>query len=98
VLQERGLGSRPTLALRRAWRLEVNQLWLQEQVNNGEIEIEKVMGIINRADALTKPKHGKTLLQHVEWTSQEVTKGGHMYAPKLRKVDPVEKNNEDDEP
>ena len=34
--------------------IEVNQLWLQERVNNGEMEIEKVKGETNRADALTK--------------------------------------------
>ena len=36
--------------------IEVSQLWLQEKENNREIEIERVMRIINRADALTKPK------------------------------------------
>jgi len=38
--------------------IQVNQSWLQEKVKNGTIEIEKVMGIIHRADALTKPKDG----------------------------------------
>ena len=49
-----------SLASRRALggirHIEVNQLWLQEKVNNGDMEIEKVKGEINRADALTKYK------------------------------------------
>ncbi len=36
--------------------IERNQLWLQEKVNNGQLEIEKVKGEINRADALTNPR------------------------------------------
>ena len=36
--------------------IEVNQLWLQEKVNNGTIEVEKVKGETNRADVLTKLK------------------------------------------
>jgi len=46
----------------------VNQLWLQEKVNNGTIEVEKVKGIINIADALTKPNDGTNLRQHLSWT------------------------------
>jgi len=57
--------------------IEVNQLWLQDKVNNGEIEIEKIMGIINRADALTTPKDGSSTQQHLGWTSQEITRGRH---------------------
>lgn len=43
--------------------VEVNQLWLQEKVSNGTIEVEKVKGIISRADAVTKPKDGNSLKQ-----------------------------------
>ena len=34
--------------------IEVNQLWLQESVSRGDVEIEKVPGKLNRADVLTK--------------------------------------------
>lgn len=74
----------------------MNQLWLQEKVNNGEIEIEKVMGILNRADALTKPKDGKSLSQHPEWTKQVVTKGRNEHAPKLANTDPLEEDYGDE--
>lgn len=53
----------------------MNQLWLQEKVNKGGIELEKVMGVMRRADALTKPKDGNSPKQQLEWTSQEVSKG-----------------------
>ena len=34
---------------------EVNQLWLEDEVGEGDVEIEKVRGTVNRADALAKP-------------------------------------------
>ena len=48
IASRRGLGK-----LR---HIELNQLWLQEKVNSGKIEIEKVKGTENPADALTKYK------------------------------------------
>lgn len=80
--------------------VEVNQLWLQEKVNNGTIEVEKVKGETNRADALTKPKDGTSLRQHLQWTDQELTKGRHEYAPKLagnEGLDDNYDNNEDED-
>ena len=62
--------------------IEVTQLWLQEKVNNGEIETEKVKGTVNRADALTKPKDGPALKQQLNWTSQVLMPGRHPQAPK----------------
>ena len=38
--------------------IEVNQLWLQDRVATGEIEIMKVKGEVNLADALTKHVEG----------------------------------------
>lgn len=70
--------------------IEVNQLWLQEKVNTGDIEVEKVKGEINRADALTKPKDGPRLKQHLEWTNQKLEYGRHDLAPKLATGDPLE--------
>ena len=46
IASRRGIG--------RVRHIEVNQLWLQERVSNGQIEIEKVDGKINRADLITK--------------------------------------------
>ena len=69
--------------------IEVNQLWLQEKVNEGKIEIEKVKGEINRADVLTKPRDGPSLKQQLAWTRQEVRDGRRWLAPKLSKGDPL---------
>lgn len=65
-----------------------NQRWRQENVNNGEVEIEKVMGIIKRALALTKPKDGASIKQHSQWIKHEITGGRHDYATKRAKVGP----------
>ena len=63
--------------------LEVSQLWLQEKVNNGDIEIEKVRTDVNIADALTKFKDGISINKHKEWTSKVTTTGRHPIMPTL---------------
>ena len=70
--------------------IEVNQLWLQKKVNNGEMEIEKVKGEINRADALTKYKDGESIKRQLEWTNQIISSGRHSIAPRLSGKDPLE--------
>ena len=80
--------------------IEVNQLWLQEKVNTGAIEVEKVKGETNRADVLTKFKDGTALKQQLDWTDQIVSFGRHPLAPKLTKKDPLDEligNDDDDE-
>jgi len=63
--------------------IEVNQLWLQEKVNNGIIEIERVKGTSNVADALTKFHDTVTLRDHLAASSQEHVIGRHKIAPDL---------------
>ena len=46
IAQRRGLG--------KVRHIEVNQLWLQEHVSNGILEVTKVNGSDNPADLLTK--------------------------------------------
>ena len=79
--------------------IEVNQLWLQEKVNNGTIEVEKVKGETNRADVLTKFKDGESLKQQLGWTNQVLTFGRHIIAPKISGGDPLEDviNEDEDE-
>jgi hypothetical protein len=79
--------------------IEVNQLWLQEKVNNGTIEVEKVKGETNRADVLTKFKDGEALKQQLVWTGQQLNYGRHPLAPKLSTADPLEEllNNDPDD-
>jgi hypothetical protein len=70
--------------------IEVNQLWLQEKVNKGTIEIEKVKGETNRADVLTKFKDGVAIKRQLEWTAQLLSTGRHELAPKLDGADPLQ--------
>ena len=61
--------------------IEVHQLWLQEKVNAGEIEVMKVKGEGNFADALTKPLDGPGITKHLSLTKQEVISGRHDLTP-----------------
>ena len=61
--------------------LEVNLLWLQDKVSKGEIEIEKIPGKTNRADALTKALGGEELREHIGWLQAEIAKGRHPIMP-----------------
>ena len=78
--------------------IEGNQLWLQEKINNGTMEIERVKGEINRADVLTKFKDGESLKIQPTWTIQLPAIGRHDLAPKLSVADPLDDllNHEDD--
>ena len=61
--------------------IEVHQLWLQEKVNKGQIQIEKVPGKKNIADVLTKHTAGEDHRMHIEETGLERRKGRHELAP-----------------
>ena len=75
----KGIASRRGLGKIR--HIEVQQLWLQEKVNNGDIEVVKVKGEGNLADALTKPLDGPGTKKHLELTGQEVISGRHTLTP-----------------
>ena len=55
----KGIASRRGLGKVR--HIEVNQLWVQEKVAKGEIDLIKIPGTENRADALTKYVEGDKL-------------------------------------
>ena len=61
----------------------MNQLWLQEKVYGGEVEIVKVRSEENMADALTKALDSKGIKSHVEGVGSEIRVGRHSLAPKL---------------
>ena len=65
--------------------IEVNQLWLQEKVNNGQIESEKVRTDVNLADALTKFKEQASIVYHLKETHQDQRSGRHEIMPALSK-------------
>ncbi len=64
-------------------RVEVNQMWLQEKVYVGEIEIVKVRSEDNLADALTKPMDAVSIQRHIEGIGAGVSKTRHPLTPKL---------------
>ena len=56
--------------------IEVNQLWLQGKVANGEVAVVKVAGEKNLADALTKPVGGNKMSEHVSKTGEVLRREG----------------------
>jgi hypothetical protein len=58
-------------------RIEVNQSWIQEKVREGWIQLVKVEGPENLADALTKYVDSDILEKHIRGTDCEVVGGRH---------------------
>ena len=77
----KGIASRRGLGKVR--HIEVSQLWLQEKVQKGDVEVVKVPGKTNKADALTKPVGGEKITEHIESVEGEVRSGRHALMPKL---------------
>ena len=75
IAARRGLG--------KVRHIEVNQLWLQDKVNTGEIEVMKVKGEGNLADALTKPLEGPGVKKHIALTRQELVEGRNVLTPEF---------------
>ena len=61
--------------------VEVNQLWVQQKVGSGEIELKKVEGANNLADALTKHVEQEDIQQHLKGTHQWLADGRHEFMP-----------------
>ena len=76
-----GIGSR--LGLGKVRHIEVNQLWLQDKVYNGEVTLNKVKTDENIADALTKAVSAETLSYHVEHSCGECRRDRHRIAPTI---------------
>ena len=75
----KGMASRRGLGKVR--HVEVNQLWVQEKVGSGEVELRKVEGSKNIADALTKHVDGDSLCNHMRSTGQTKEAGRHHIMP-----------------
>ena len=73
MMQRLGVGS--------VRHLEVNPLWIQDRVRRGDIEIEKVGGKSNIADALTKYVDRESLEVHIRGSSLRQEEGRHTLAP-----------------
>ena len=61
--------------------IEVNQLWVQEKVITGAIEIVKVDGKKNLLGALTKAVNAEELKVHTEGLNLEIKDDRHRLAP-----------------
>ena len=61
--------------------IEVSQLWIQDQVARGEIEIIKIPGKTNIADALTKYVGSEELHRHIITSSHSIVQGRHELSP-----------------
>ena len=77
----KGIASRRGLGKVR--HVEVNQLWVQEKVADGSIELSKVSGEANLADALTKHVGREILERHLEATNQWLIEGRHALMPQV---------------
>ena len=77
----KGIASRRGLG--KVHHIEVHQLWVQDKVANGEIEIRKVEGKTNIADGLTKHVTAEDIRIHMHHTSQHYACGRHGIMPQI---------------
>ena len=63
--------------------IEVNQLWLQDKVMKGEVEISKVSTGNNLADALMKHVEGDILGKHMRGLGVQISSGRHSLMPEV---------------
>ena len=64
-------------------QIEVNQLWLQDKVYNGEVVLNKVRTDENIADAMTKAVTAGTLGFHVDGSGGTRRRYRHWMAPEI---------------
>ena len=63
--------------------IELDQLWLQDQVARGRVRVFKVLGEKNLADSLTKTSTAERMALTMRGTSSEVRAGRHEQMPEL---------------
>ena len=73
IASRRGLG--------KVRHVEVCQLWLQEKVKNGIVNVVKVGTHENIADALTKYVSRESMIMHLQSTNQSSLTGRHHLVP-----------------
>ena len=75
----KGIASRRGLGKIR--HVEVHQLWVQDKVASGDIEVRKVDGKTDIADGLTKHVSAEDIRVHMGNTYQAYTQGRHEIMP-----------------
>ena len=75
----KGIASRRGLGKVR--HIEVNQLWVQEKVTDGSLDLIKVDGADNLADVMTKHVGREIFEKHMAGTAQLISSGRHKIMP-----------------
>ena len=75
IASRRGLG--------KVRHIEVSHLWIQERVNTGDIEIQKIKNSFNPSDILTKHLAEMTMLECLHFLDVDFLDGRHPLAPQL---------------
>ena len=76
-----GIASRRGLGKQR--HIELNELWLQDQVARGRISIRKLNGKVNFSDSRTKFCGADRIAQTIECTGHVAKEGRHELMPRL---------------
>ena len=63
--------------------IELNQLWLQDQVARGKIAVRKIRGEDNISDSLTKHSSPERIKQTMSGTMQKIVRGRHSIMPSV---------------
>ena len=63
--------------------VELNELWLQDQVARGRISVRKIRGEDNFSDSLTKHSCLERIRQTMRGTSQRIASGRHPIMPEV---------------
>ena len=77
----KGISSRRGLGKLR--HVELNELWLQDQVSRGRISVRKIKGEDNFSDSLTKHSSPDRIRQTMMGTLQRIRSGRHSIMPEV---------------
>ena len=77
----KGISSRRGLG--KVGHIELNQLWLQDQVARGKVNVRKIRGEDNISDSLTKHSNPERIRQTMNGTLQKIVQGRHSIMPSV---------------
>ena len=77
----KGISSRRGLGKVR--HIELNELWLQDQVARGKVTVRKIRGEDNISDRLTKHSSSERIKQTMSGTMQRIVHGRHNIMPSV---------------
>ena len=77
----KGIGSRRGLG--RVRHIELSELWVQDQVSKGRIQLLKISGGDNFSDSLTKHSTSERISQTMACVSQKIVQVRHNLMPKV---------------